>query len=115
MRENRAAVRHQAAAPLAAALWTRFPGAAKEKLELKLAWSSATEDIVLEIEDGDNPPLILKDIRVSYPVTRPVFRNSGSDEIHLYYGNRKAMAEECLPWAADLVYRYDDVDPVYEN
>jgi hypothetical protein len=90
--ESQPAGRSRNHSPLARAVWTRSPGAGKEKLELTLPRPPATEELIFEIDNGDNPPLDLRDVKVSYLISRLVFRWTGPEEIYLYYGNRKSNA-----------------------
>jgi hypothetical protein len=92
LRENRPGGSRREPYPIATATWMRSPGMAKERLEMGLRQMPVSENLVLEIENGDNPPLELRDIKVSYPVTRLVFRYTGTDEIAIHYGNHRSPA-----------------------
>ncbi len=46
----------------------------------------------MEIQNGDNPPIELKDFQMFYPVTRLLFKTQTGDELLLYYGNPEASA-----------------------
>ena len=48
--------------------------------------------LFLETDNGDNDAIELHELKFAHPVTRLVFRPSGSEELQLYYGNPKASA-----------------------
>ncbi len=76
---------------LGAAQWARTLG--KERQELILESSAPeTDTLLLEIENGDNPPLEFVNFRVYYRATRLIFKASAGSETYLYYGNRLASA-----------------------
>ncbi|MEW6665621.1 MAG: DUF3999 family protein [Thermodesulfobacteriota bacterium] len=71
------------------ATWTRTLGEKAQKLIIKTA-SPVTDRLILEIQNGDNPPLDLKEFRAYYTATRVIFKSSADGEAYLYYGNRSA-------------------------
>ncbi len=82
--------------------WVRNLEAKKEKLVLRLSAPPATDTLRLEIENGDNPPLTLKNVQAAYRATRLIFKATPGAPVHLYYGNRKASAPR---YDIDLVAR----------
>ncbi|MFA5264867.1 MAG: DUF3999 family protein [Opitutaceae bacterium] len=60
---------------------------------LVLSFSSppATDTLVLQTDNGDNPPLVLDTASAAYPVTRLLFKTDAGP-LTLYYGNRVAIA-----------------------
>lgn len=75
---------------LGAATWVRTLEEKRKKFELSLS-SASTDKLILEVEDGNNLPLELKNFQTYYPSTRVVFKSSLDDETFLYYGNPKAQ------------------------
>jgi len=47
-----------------------------------------TDTLVLETDNGDNPPITLANIQLFYPVTRVLFKAPPVPSTYLYYGNR---------------------------
>ena len=83
---------------LAAGEWSRRPGET-QPLTLSLAAVPAVETILLETDNGDNPPIVLTTVHATYPVARLLFKaepaapvESPARGIALYYGNRAAVA-----------------------
>ncbi|MBI2925347.1 MAG: DUF3999 family protein [Verrucomicrobia bacterium] len=72
------------------ASWVRNLGQKKERLTLHLSQPPTTDQLVLEIDNGDNPPLELKDFQAYYPATRLLFKVSPDADAFLYYGNKEA-------------------------
>ena len=70
--------------------WTRTPESADK--ELSLTWNEPlqTDALLLETDNGDNPPIELEQFRLFHPMTRVLFRAKPTDEIFLYYGNSRA-------------------------
>lgn len=73
----------------AAATWQRTPEQGRGKLVLTLA-PPTTDLLMLEIENGDNPPLDLKNFELRYGVKRIIFKSTTNEPIYLYYGNERA-------------------------
>jgi hypothetical protein len=70
---------------LASATWTRTPGSKDNRLSLQVA-AAQTGTLILEIENGDNPPLALEELTAWYPVTRVLFKAPAEGDLSLYYG-----------------------------
>ena len=49
-----------------------------------------TDTLILETDNGDNPPLRLRQFTFRYPVTRLLFQPPAAGEVFLYYGNAQA-------------------------
>jgi hypothetical protein len=73
----------------ARATWMRTLDQRKEKLTLTLS-PPAGDTLLMEIENGDNPPLALKNFELRYPATRLIFKTGADTATFLYYGNREA-------------------------
>jgi len=85
----------------ASATWTRTLEQRKEKLVLSLS-PPAGDLLMLEIENGDNPPLALKNFSLRHPVTRMIFKSGSEAAPFLYYGNPQASRPR---YDIDLVAR----------
>jgi hypothetical protein len=75
---------------LGEATWVRTPPATKAVLELVLSARPMTDTLILEMDDGDNPPIELANIQLFHPVTRVLFKAPLEPATYLYYGNREA-------------------------
>lgn len=78
----------------ASTTWIRRPGATAAPLVLDLLQEPHGDRLILEVENGDNPPLTLKEEKAWIPLTRILFKTAPGPDLHLYYGNRKAHAAE---------------------
>ena len=86
---------------LSRARWSRSLNEKEGQLILSLSERPAGARLLLEIENGDNPPLDLQDFQVWYTRTRLLFKTSDPNaELFLYYGNPKA---EGLKYDLDLI------------
>ena len=45
------------------------------------------DTLILETENGDNPPIEPEKFTAFYPATRVLFKADGNDRLFLYYGN----------------------------
>ncbi len=72
---------------LARATWRRVPNQPTSDLTVPLESAPRSDNILLETDNGDNPPIDLRDFRGHYPVTRVVFMAATPQSIALYYGN----------------------------
>ncbi len=72
---------------LGSVMWTRLPEDKSALLRLSLSPTTVTNAVFLEIENGDNPPLKLDDIRMWWQTSRLVFKTKPSESLALYYGN----------------------------
>ncbi|MBA4369124.1 MAG: hypothetical protein C0403_15960, partial [Desulfobacterium sp.] len=69
------------------AIWSRTIGEKKKNLILPLSFQMVTGKLILTIDNGDNPPLNIKSIRLTYPVSRLLFKSSSGEDTFLYFGN----------------------------
>jgi hypothetical protein len=83
---------------LGRANWVRTPPATKAPLELMVGARPLTDTLILETDNGDNPPIVLANIQVFYPVTRVLFKAPVEPSTYLYYGN------------SDMAYPQYDLD-----
>jgi len=74
------------------AQWTRTPEGKESSFRIALDVAPRTDKLVLEVDNGDNPLLVLQGFELSYPVTRLLFKAGVGDRMELYYGQAKAMA-----------------------
>jgi hypothetical protein len=72
------------------AAWVRTPPATKAALELMVNARPLTDTLILESDNGDNPPIELAGFQLFYPVTRVLFKAPSEPSTYLYYGNRGA-------------------------
>lgn len=77
---------------LAQATWRRVPSQPAGPLVVSLERTPRSDTILIETENGDNPPIELHDFRGYYPATRVIFTSAKSQPIALYYGNDEASA-----------------------
>ncbi len=70
--------------------WVRTPPATKAPLELIVGARPMTDTLILETDNGDNPPIELANFQFFYPVTRVLFKAPPEPSTYLYYGNRDA-------------------------
>jgi hypothetical protein len=80
--------------PLAHATWVRTPGQKSLPMVLDIPQPPKGDNLVLEIENGDNLPLKLDRFQFRYPATRLLFKASQEAETFLYYGNHKAISPQ---------------------
>lgn len=72
---------------LGQANWVRTPPATKLLLELVLNQRPMTDTLILETDNGDNPPIELANVQLYHPVTRILFKSPTEPATYLYYGN----------------------------
>lgn len=85
----------------ASATWTRTLEQRREKLVLPFS-APAGDVLFLEIENGDNPPLALRDFALRYPVARLIFKTGADVAPYLYCANPQASRPR---YDIDLVAR----------
>ena len=73
---------------LGEASWVRTPPATRTPLELMVNVRPLTDTLILETDNGDNPPINLTNIQLFHPVTRILFKASLDPATYLYYDNR---------------------------
>lgn len=67
--------------------WTQTPERKNREFALTLDNRPQTDSLVLETQNGDNPPVELDDFKVFYPATKILFKAKSDDDLFLYYGN----------------------------
>ena len=72
---------------LASGTWTQTPDRKTREFSLPLNTVSRSDTLILETENGDNPPIQLEQFTVFYTATRVLFKAKGDDRLFLYYGN----------------------------
>lgn len=77
---------------LGRASWTQIPGGAKKNFTLALLSAPQSDEIILETQNGDNPPIELDQFQICYPVTRMLFKARTNDALALCYGNSDVNA-----------------------
>jgi len=82
------------ASELGRATWDQTPDAPKHDLVIELNARTKSDTFFLETDNGDNPPIELRDFRSYYPVTHVVFKATPdpAQPVWLYYGNLDATA-----------------------
>ena len=80
--------RHQR--ELGRATWVQTPARQSKELLLTIAGTPTTDTLFLETNNDDNPPIMLENLRLLYPISRIHFK--AAPDAYLYYGNRRAEA-----------------------
>jgi hypothetical protein len=73
---------------IARTTWVRRPPAPAKTMEITFNQSPITDLLILETDNGDNPPVELDNFQLSYRITRLLFKAPISPETYLYYGNK---------------------------
>jgi hypothetical protein len=76
--------------PLGRTSWVQTPDREIRELVLPVSAMPVTDVLVLETDNGDNPPIELRDCAFAYVVKRVLFK--AAPESYLYYGNRRATS-----------------------
>jgi hypothetical protein len=74
------------------AIWVRTPDRKSMTMVIDLSKSPTGDNLVLEIENGDNPPLTVDHFYFYYPATRILFKASPDAQTFLYYGNDRVSS-----------------------
>jgi hypothetical protein len=72
---------------LAGTTWTQTPERKTKDFSLPLDTAPQGDTLILETDNGDNPPIQLENFTALYPATRLLFKARSDDELFLYYGN----------------------------
>jgi hypothetical protein len=72
---------------LARATWTQTPERKAKEFSLPLDSAPQGNTLILETDNGDNPPIGLEKFMAFYPATRVLFKARADDRLFLYYGN----------------------------
>lgn len=75
---------------LGEASWTQTPDRKTREFNLALDQSPQTASLILDTDNGDNPPLQLEQFKFFYPATRILFKAAPGEDLSLYYGNANA-------------------------
>lgn len=76
---------------LASGTWTQTPESAGKEFSLSLDSVAPGDTLMLQTENGDNPPIELEQITAFYPATRMLFKANAGDDVVLYYGNPRVL------------------------
>ncbi|MFZ5571475.1 MAG: DUF3999 family protein [Thermodesulfobacteriota bacterium] len=74
----------------ASAVWSRTIGEKSPPMVLPLAFRTITGNLILDIDNGDNPALDIGAVRISYRANRLLFKASPGEDARLYFGNPTA-------------------------
>jgi hypothetical protein len=72
------------------AIWTRKPDQTQSALSIDLSQPPLSNLLLLETDNGDNPPISITNVKLAYPVTRLLFKANSTSGIYLYLGNSDA-------------------------
>ena len=72
---------------LSSAAWTHTPDQKSKEFSLSLDTVAQSDTLILETENGDNPPVELEQFTAFYPATRVLFKAKAEDALFLFYGN----------------------------
>ena len=78
--------------PLGGASWFQTPDRSGQQLILTLDAAPQSDTVVLETDNGDNPPIELEKFQAFYSATRVLFKAQPADQLLLYYGNPQAAS-----------------------
>jgi len=78
--------------PLGNAAWTQTPDRKVKEFLLRFDTPPESDALFLETRNGDNPPIVLEEFQLFYPVTRILFKTGSDEGLFLYYGNPQAAA-----------------------
>jgi hypothetical protein len=77
---------------LARGKWTKTPAPASKKFTFTLHPPPLTDTLILETQNGDNPPIQLDRFQFVYSAPSILFEAKAGDELFLYYGNSSVSA-----------------------
>jgi len=72
---------------LSSVTWTQTPEHKSKEFSLSLDGVVQGDTLILQTENGDNPPIELEKFAAFYPATRVLFKAKPDDKLFLYYGN----------------------------
>lgn len=78
--------------PLAHSTWTRKPEQTQSAFAIDIAQPLRGDLLLLEMDNGDNSPIAITNLKVYHPVTRLIFKAGNTAGIDLYFGNPDASA-----------------------
>jgi len=88
--------------------WKKVPSETTREFAIQLDVAPKSGTLLLETENGDNPPIDLHDFRGYYPVTRLVFKaaSDSTQPVWIYYGNPDAaLPRYDVTLIADQLFR----------
>jgi hypothetical protein len=74
---------------LGQAAWVQTPDRKSRDFTLALDEPPQGDTLILETDNGDNPPVELEKFTAYYPATRVIFKARPADALYCYYGNRR--------------------------
>jgi len=77
---------------LAAASWTRTPESVDRAFTLALGSPPQGEALLLEVDNGDNAPLVIDAAKAWYPAVHLLFRAEDTSPLTLHFGDRRLSA-----------------------
>jgi len=77
---------------LVAASWTRTPESVDRAFTLVLGSSPQGEALLLEVDNGDNAPLVIDAAKAWYPAVHLLFRAEDTSPLTLHFGDRMLTA-----------------------
>ena len=77
---------------LGSATWTQTPERKSNEFTLPLDGLVQSDTLMLETENGDNPPVELAKFTAFYPATRVLFKAKPNEGLFLYYGNGRTLS-----------------------
>jgi hypothetical protein len=72
-------------------MWTQTPERKTKEFSLPLDGMAQSDTLILETDNGDNPPIELEKFTAFYSATRVLFKAKADDALFLYYGNSGAV------------------------
>ncbi len=75
---------------LASGEWIKAAGNGPQRFCLALTQPPQTDTLILETDNGENPPVHLQRFELHYPVSRVIFTTPKPSGFYLYYGNPDA-------------------------
>ena len=79
---------------LGSGTWTQTLDRKTKEFSLRLDSVARSDTLILETENGDNPPVELEKFTAFYPATRILFKAKADNELFLYYGNPRASSPQ---------------------
>ena len=67
--------------------WTRTSSWWKKDFSITFDSPPQSDTVILETDNGDNPPIELENFELFYPAARILFKANPADKLFLYYGN----------------------------
>ena len=78
--------------PLGSVAWTQTPERKSKEFSLPLDGAPQSDTLILETENGDNPPIELEKFTAFYPATRVLFKAAADEKLFFYYGNPRVSS-----------------------